>query len=138
VSLRKASQYRTEKDEQYDIAAYKKKAADLAKKKKVLSSVYGDKKGKDEAPDVEIGDAIKECVGLMHLHLCGILHCRQTNETESNKRKRRRGKSRGRRQTGENDDETANETTSTVATPSDSKRTKGCLYFFIFIYLNYS
>lgn len=48
VSVKKMSQYRPESDEVYDVNAYKTKAENLEKKKRLLHSVYHDKSASDE------------------------------------------------------------------------------------------
>jgi len=43
VSLKKATQYRSDREEQYDIQAYEKKARDAARKKRIFSKDFGEK-----------------------------------------------------------------------------------------------
>uniref|UniRef100_A0A914UYH1 Protein KRI1 homolog n=1 Tax=Plectus sambesii TaxID=2011161 RepID=A0A914UYH1_9BILA len=58
ASLKKTTQYRSDKEEQYDVQAYQKKAQDVAKKQRVFTSDFGGKRKKtsrneeDDAEDV--------------------------------------------------------------------------------------
>ncbi|VDP15153.1 unnamed protein product [Onchocerca flexuosa] len=56
ASLKKATAYRSEAEELYDIKAYKKKALNLLKKKRIFSTDFGGKVSKKLAEDNVAGD----------------------------------------------------------------------------------
>ncbi|GMR37737.1 hypothetical protein PMAYCL1PPCAC_07932, partial [Pristionchus mayeri] len=57
ASLKKAVAYRTDKEEAYDVTAYKRKGADEAKKKRILSIDFGGKKSKKLKEQAEAAEA---------------------------------------------------------------------------------
>ncbi|GMT16582.1 hypothetical protein PFISCL1PPCAC_7879, partial [Pristionchus fissidentatus] len=60
ASLKKAVAYRTDKEETYDINAYKRKGADEAKKRRILSIDFGGKKSKKLKEEEEAAKEAEE------------------------------------------------------------------------------